>query len=85
MDIAALMLDKLNTGFCKTCRDFRNRKAHVTFALSNETSLCRPMDRTLAYEAWNRGSNPLGDTKWSFGRSGICAGLKILRTWVNYP
>ena len=51
MDIAALMLDKLNTGFCKTCRDFRNRKAHVTFALSNEKRLCRPMDRTLAYEA----------------------------------
>ena len=41
------------------------------------------MDRTLVYEAWNRGSNPLGDTKWSFGRLGVCAGLKILRTWFD--
>ena len=41
------------------------------------------MDRTLAYEAWNRGSNPLGDTKRSFGRLGVCAGLKILRTWFD--
>ena len=41
------------------------------------------MDRTLVYEAWNRGSNPLGDTKRSFGRLGVCAGLKILRTWFD--
>ena len=33
-----------------------------TFALSNEKRLCRPMDRTLAYEARDRGSSPLGDT-----------------------
>ena len=56
------MLDKLNTDFCKTCRDFMNRKALLTFALSNEKRSCRSMDRTLAYEAWNRGSTPLGST-----------------------
>ena len=48
--------------FCKTCRDFRMKIPLTTFALSNEKRLCRPMDRTLVYEAWNRGSNPLGDT-----------------------
>ena len=39
-----------------------NRKGLITFALSNEKRSCRSMDRTLAYEAWNRGSTPLGST-----------------------
>ena len=72
-----------DTEFCKTCRDFIKKTDRHTFALSNEKRSCRPMDRTLAYEAWNWGSSPHRNTKWSFGRSGICAGLKILRTWFD--
>ena len=40
------------------------------------------MDRTLAYEAGYRGSNPLGSTRWSSGRCGHCGGLKIRRSWI---
>lgn len=41
------------------------------------------MDRTLAYEAGYRGSNPLGSTEWSSGRCGHCGGLKIRRSWIE--
>ena len=40
------------------------------------------MDRTLAYEAGYRGSNPLGSTEWSSGRCGHCGGLKIRGSWI---
>lgn len=68
---------------CKSCRDFFLKSSRHTFALSNEKRSCRPMDRTLAYEAWNWGSSPHRNTEWSFGRPGVCAGLKILRTWFD--
>ena len=41
------------------------------------------MDRTLVYEAWNRGSSPHRNTKWSSGRCGHCSGLKIRGSWIE--
>ena len=58
-----------DTEFCKTYRDFIKKTSCHTFAPSNEKRSCRSKDRTLAYEAGYRGSNPDGinaDELWRY-------------------
>ena len=38
---------------------------------------------TPDFDSGGPGSSPGALTKWSFGRRGVCVGLKIRRTWFN--